>query len=58
MDHQHWSRKKGCDEVETVREFTYAGGGYEAAVTDRTRCSELLHENKLYPNLKRAIYKS
>ena len=33
-----------CDEVETVGEFTYlgdrlnAGGGYEAAVTARTRC--------------------
>ena len=33
-----------CDEVETVREFTYrgdrvnAGGGCEAAVTTRTRC--------------------
>ena len=32
------------DEVETVREFTYlgdwvsAGGGFEAAVTARTRC--------------------
>ena len=33
-----------CDEVSTVREFTYlgdrvsAGGGCEAAVTARTRC--------------------
>ena len=33
-----------CDEVETVREFTYrcdrvsAGGGCETAVTARTRC--------------------
>ena len=33
-----------CDEVETVRKFTYlgdrvfAGGGCEAAVTARTRC--------------------
>ena len=33
-----------CDEVETVREFTYigdrvsAGGGYEASVVSRTRC--------------------
>ena len=33
-----------CDEVETVRELTYlgdrvsAGGGCEAAVTERTRC--------------------
>ena len=36
--------EKLCDEVETVREFTYlcdrvsAGGNYEAAVTVRTRC--------------------
>ena len=36
---RQWSRKKRCDEVETVREFTYlgdrvcAGGGCEAAVT-------------------------
>ena len=36
--------EKLCDEVETVMEFTYlgdsvsAGGGYEAAVTARTRC--------------------
>ena len=36
--------EKLCDEVETVMEFTYlvdsvsAGGGNEAAVTDRTRC--------------------
>ena len=36
--------EKLCDEVETVWEFTYpgdrvsAGGGYETAVTDRTRC--------------------
>ena len=35
---------KLCDEVETVREFTYvgdrvsAGGGCEAAETARTRC--------------------
>ena len=33
-----------CDEVETVREFTYlgdrvsAGGGFEASLTARTRC--------------------
>ena len=33
-----------CDQVVTVREFVYlgdrlsAGGGYEAAVTARTRC--------------------
>ena len=36
--------EKFCDEVETVRELAYpgdrvsAGGGYEADVTDRTRC--------------------
>ena len=36
--------EKLCDEVETVREFTYLGdkvsasGGCEAAVTARTRC--------------------
>ena len=36
--------EKLCDEVETVREFTYlgdrvsAGGGCESAVTARTRC--------------------
>ena len=36
--------EKTCDEVETVREFTYlgdmvsAGGGCEAAVTARTTC--------------------
>ena len=49
--------KKLCDEVETIREFTYlddrvsAGGGCEAAVTVRTRhgwdklkeCGELLY---------------
>ena len=36
--------EKLCDRVETVRDFTYlsdrvsACEGYEAAVTDRTRC--------------------
>ena len=36
--------EKSCDEVESVREFTYlgdrvsAGGGSEASVTARTRC--------------------
>ena len=36
--------EKLCNEVETVREFTYlddrvrAGGVYEAALTARTRC--------------------
>ena len=40
---RRWSRKRRlCDEVETVREFTYlrdrasVGGGCEAAVTART----------------------
>ena len=60
-----------CDEVETVREFTYlgdsvsAGGGCEAAVTARTRCgsvryrecSELLY-GRLPLKLKVAVYKS
>ena len=41
---RRWSRKKSCDKVETVREFTFlgdrvsVGGGYAAAVTARTRC--------------------
>ena len=61
-----------CDEVITVREFTYpgdmvsAGGGCEAAVTARTRwgwvkireCGELLYCRRLPPKLKGAIYKS
>ena len=40
---RQWSRKYSCDEVETVREFTYlgdrasAGGGREASVTARSR---------------------
>ena len=64
--------EKLCDEVETVREFTYlgdwvsAGGGCEAAVTARTRCgwvrfrecSELLYGRRFYLKLKWAIYKS
>ena len=41
---RQWNRKKLCDEVETVREFTYlcdrvsAGGGCESVVIVRTRC--------------------
>ena len=36
--------ERSCDEIETLREFTYlvesvsAGGGCESAVTARTRC--------------------
>ena len=39
--------EKLCDEVETVRDFTYLGdmvsvcGGCEAAVTAKTRCGGL-----------------
>ena len=58
--------EKLCDEVETVREFTYlgdrvsAGGGCEVAVTDRTRCrwvklrecGELLHGRSVPTKLK------
>ena len=57
---RQWSRKKSCDEVEAVREFTFVGdrvsdgGGCEAAVTARTRCgwvklrecSELLYSRR------------
>ena len=64
--------EKLCDEVETVREFTYlcdrvsAGGGCEAAVPARTRCgwakvrvcNELLHGRKFPLKLKWAVYKS
>ena len=64
--------KKLCDEVETVREFTYlgdrvsAGGGCEAAVTARTRCGwlklseccELLHGRRFPLRLKAAVYKN
>ena len=41
---RQWSWKRLCDEVETVREFTYlggrvsAGGECEAGVTARTKC--------------------
>ena len=58
--------EKLCDEVETVREFTYlrdkvsAGGGCEAAVTARTiygrvmlrECGELLCGRRFPPKLK------
>ena len=60
-----------CNEVETVREFSYlgdrlsTGGGCEAALTARTRCGwakfkecgELLCGKKFSPKLKRAVYK-
>ena len=63
--------EKLCDEVETVREFTYlvdrvsAGGGCEAAVTARTRCrwikirecSELLYGRRFPLWLKGVVYK-
>ena len=61
-----------CDEVETVREFTYlgdrvsTGGGCEAAVTARTRCGwvkfrefgELLYSRRFPLMLKGAVYES
>ena len=61
--------EKLCDEVETVREFTYcgdrvsAGGGCEAAVAVRTRCGwvkireccELLCGRGFPLNLKGAV---
>ena len=64
--------EKVCDKVEAVREFTYlgdrvsAGGGYEAAVTARTRCgwvkfwecSELLYGRIFSLMLKGAVYRS
>ena len=64
-----WSRKL-CDEVETVREFTYhgdrvsAGGEYEAVVTAKTRCGwikfmeckELLYGSRFPLRLKVAVY--
>ena len=60
-----------CDEVETVREFTYLGdwvsarGGYEAAVPARARCGwfklrgcgELLY-GRFPLKLKMAVYRS
>ena len=64
--------EKLCDEVETVREFTYlgdrvsAGGGCEAVVATRARCEwvrfrecgELLYGRRFPLRLKRAVYKS
>ena len=61
-----------CDEVETVREFTFLGdmvsacGGCEAAVTARTRCGwdklrecgEWLYGRKFPLQLKGVAYKS
>ena len=61
-----------CDEVETVREFTYlgdrvsTGGESKAAVTARTRCRwvklreccELLYGRRFPPKLIGADYKS
>ena len=70
---RQWSReKKLCDEVETVMEFAYVGdrvntgGGYEAAVTARTRCGwvklrecgEMLYGRRFPLRLKGAVYKS
>ena len=63
--------EKLCDDVETLREFTYLGdrvsadGGCEAAVTARTRCdrvklrecSELLY-GRFPLKLKGAVYRS
>ena len=63
--------EKVCDEVETVREFTYlgdrvsAGGGCEAAVTAKTKrglvkfreCGELLYDRRFPLKLKGAICK-
>ena len=63
---------KLCDEVETVREFTYfgdrvsAGGGCEAAVTARTRSwlvtlrewGELLYGRRFPLWVKEAVYRS
>ena len=62
--------EKLCDEVETVKEFTYlgdrvsAGGGCEADVTARTRCwwvklrecDELLCGRRFPLKLKGAVY--
>ena len=64
--------KRLCDEVQTIREFTYlgdrvsAGEGCEAAVTVRTRCgwhklrecSELQYGRRLPPKLNEAVCKS
>ena len=64
--------EKLCDEVETLRDFTYpgdrvsAGGGCEAAVTARARCGwvkfwkrcELLYGSRFPLKLKGAVCKS
>ena len=63
--------EKSCDEVETVREFTYLGdsvsGGCKAAVTSRTRCGwvmfwecgEFLLYGRRFPlRVKWAVYRS
>ena len=63
--------EKLCDDVKTVREFTYlgdrmsSGGKCEAAVTAKTRCgwvkfrecSGLLYGRRLPLKLKGAVYK-
>ena len=63
---------RSCDEVVTVREFTYlgdrvsSGGGCEAAATVRItcgwvklrECSELLHGMRFPLKQKEAVYKS
>ena len=64
--------EKLCDDVETVREFTYlgdmvsAGGVCEVAVTARTgrgcvkfrECSELLYGWRFLLSLKGSVYES
>ena len=64
--------EKLCEEVETVREFTYlggrvsVGGGCETAVTAKRRCGwamlrecgELLYGRRFPRMLKGAVYKS
>ena len=65
-------KEKQCDEVETVKKFTYhgdrvsAGGGCEVTVTAKTRCEwakirecgKLLHGKMIHPKQKVAVYKS
>ena len=67
VEHKH----KSCDEVETVRRFTYlgdrvsAGGGCEAAVTAIAKCGwikfrecgELLHDKRFPLKLKGGVHK-
>ena len=62
----------GCDDLETVKEFTYlgdrvrVGGGCEAALTVRTRCwwikfrecGKLLHGKRFPLKLKGIVYRS